>query len=126
MIITCEKCHTRYNLDDEVIKDKPVIKVRCYKCSNRFTVRPKIETGEDVLLQNIVKTHLDNTIAISNQKGGVAKTSTCLNLGVSLSLTGKSVLLVDFDVQANLTISLDYPSNTTSFFDILHSGADDI
>jgi len=46
------------------------------------------------------------TIAISNQKGCVAKTTTCLSLGASLSEMGHGVLLVDLDPQAHLTLSV--------------------
>lgn len=47
-------------------------------------------------------------IAVVNQKGGTAKTTTCENLGVGLAMEGKKVLCIDMDPQASLTIALGW------------------
>jgi chromosome partitioning protein len=59
-------------------------------------------------------------IVFSNQKGGVGKTTSCRELGISLSLQGKKVLLVDTDPQGNLSKSLAY--NETGLYDALTDG----
>jgi chromosome partitioning protein len=60
-------------------------------------------------------------IALANQKGGVAKTTTTLNLGVALVERGKRVLCVDLDPQSNLTMSqgIDPDELDRTMFDVL-------
>ena len=63
-------------------------------------------------------------IAVVNQKGGTAKTTTVENLGIGLAREGKKVLLVDTDPQGSLTISLGYPKPDeldVTLYDLLNS-----
>jgi chromosome partitioning protein len=64
---------------------------------------------------------MGRVISFANQKGGVAKTTTTLNLGVAFSEQGLNVLLVDLDPQGNLTMSqgLNPDSIERSMFDVL-------
>jgi len=62
-----------------------------------------------------------NVIVFANQKGGVAKTTTTLNLGVAIRETGKRVLVIDLDPQGNLTMSqgMNPDAIERSMFDVL-------
>lgn len=64
---------------------------------------------------------MEQIIAFVNQKGGVGKTTSCLNIGASLSMKGKRVLLIDADPQGNLTISagIRLEENDPTVYDVL-------
>ena len=66
---------------------------------------------------------ITKTIAFANNKGGSGKTTTCSNIGCALSLMGKRVLMIDGDMQLNLTLSffdeeraLEYASNEKNIY----------
>jgi chromosome partitioning protein len=118
MIIICQKCRTRFHLDDDVT-EKTAFVVRCTVCDHLFSAyKPK--RVQEITFLNLDRARQDDAnhhvMSISNRKGGVAKTTTCLNLGLSLSLHNKKVLLIDFDAQANLTLSMGHKQLPT-FYD---------
>ncbi|MDM8544377.1 AAA family ATPase [Desulfococcaceae bacterium HSG7] len=131
MIISCKNCASKFNVNETFIRESGS-RVRCSLCKRVFTIQRPSTTKDKVIQKEIaqikkepspVLKHPCRIISISNQKGGVSKTTTCLNLGASLAMLNWRVLMIDFDVQASLTGALGY-QNTRSFYDVIHSDYD--
>lgn len=69
---------------------------------------------------------MGKTVAIVNQKGGVGKTTTCVNLSAALRAVDCRVLVCDFDPQANTTsgFGVDKTTSSPSIYEVLIGGAD--
>ena len=86
---------------------------------------PAVSTTDRPATAALPAPPLPRIFVVANQKGGVGKTTTSVNLAAALALGGLSVLLVDLDPQGNATTALgvDHPSGTPGTYEVLMNGA---
>lgn len=118
MIVACSHCQTRFSLNDQQQSALP-FKAKCSHCQQIFEVEAIAEDAHQLADEQILLPK-HKVFVICNQKGGVAKTTTVMNLGFSLALQQQKVLLIDFDIQGNLS-ELMQVSGRESFYDVLES-----
>jgi chromosome partitioning protein len=86
---------------------------------------PSVATADSLTTVSLPAPALPRVFVVANQKGGVGKTTTSVNLAAALALGGLSVLVVDLDPQGNATTALgvDHPPGTPGTYEVLMLGA---
>jgi len=120
VIIQCTQCKTCFNIDP-LLLERPKLRLRCSNCKHIFSFDQHTQTEAYQNRSQNNQITLGHIITFCNQKGGVAKTTSCLNIGIALSRLKYRVLCIDFDPQANLSLLVGHNTNAGSFYDAIIS-----
>ena len=97
--ITCPNCKKKHNIDRNRIPQNERIIARCKACAHRFPIQFIDKSHREIEKLTPEGNRIARSISVSISKGGVAKTTTAVNLSAGLALAGYKVLLVDTDTQ---------------------------
>lgn len=97
--IICPNCKKKHNIDKNRIPQNEKIIARCKACAHRFPIQFIDKVHEKIKKPMPEGNRAARSISVSISKGGVAKTTTAVNLSAGLALAGYKVLLVDTDTQ---------------------------
>lgn len=121
MIVQCTQCKTKFRIDPKLL-ERAQARLRCSNCGHVFQASSAVVANLQTSSEPIAPLGL--AVTFCNQKGGVAKTTSCLNVGIALSRFGYRVLCIDFDPQANLSLLAGHSANTGSFYDVVTGTGD--